>query len=266
MARLPSPRSPAAVLLTACVLLAQAATSHAQGATTGGRWTFTPIYTYSALGRDRGEWNQLDLDLQYKATPRVLLGGNIDWRQRWDSEDTLYTGSVSVQATDSFEWHAAATLASDADFSPERILAAGIEWKPGERMAWLLDYRRLEFADGNLREWRPGVMLWLSDRTWLTARYSDGDAYGARGYYATSVRLDHRFANRQQLSLSYARGVDPERDPLLSGVLLTEADYFSAYYRVPLRSAVDLILGAEYEDRRHVYTRSGLSVGLVVRF
>lgn len=266
MARLSSSRSPVAGLLAACLLLAQATTSHAQDAAAGGRWTFTPIYTHSGLSGDRGDWNQLDLDLQYKATPRVLLGGNIDWRERWDIEDTLYTGSISMQATDTLEWHAAATATSDADFSPERIYAAGVEWKPGERVALLLDYRRLEFADGNLREWRPGVTLWLSDRTWLTARYSDGDAYGTRGYHASSLRLDHRFADRQQLSLSYARGVDPERDPLLAGVLLTEADYFSAYYRLPLRPAVDLILGAEYEDRRHVYTRSGLSVGLVVRF
>ena len=266
MARQLPSRFPVAGLLAACLLLVQATTVQAQDAAAGTRWTFTPIYTHSGLSGARDDWNQLDLDLLYEATPRVLLGANIDWRERGDFDDTLYTGSIGVQATDTFWWHAAVTATSDADFSPEHIYVAGVEWKSAERVAWLLDYRLHEYSDGDLSEWRSGVIVWLSESTWLTARYGDGDAYDTRGYHNASLRLDHRFANHQQLSLSYANGVDPERDPFVPGVLLTEADYFSAYYRLPLRTAVDLILGAEYEDRHDVYTRSGLSVGLVVRF
>ena len=242
------------------------AAAQAQDATGDHRWTFTPIYTHSSASGGRGDWNELDLDLVFKAGPHVLLGANIDRRERLGLEDTLYTGSVSVQATDAFEWHASATFTPNADFSPERIYATGVNWKPTRRISLLLDYRQLEFANGNLRERRPGAILWLSDQTWITARYSHGDAYGSTGYHASSLRLDHVFGGRQQLSLAYTRGVDPERDPQLPSVLLTQADYVSAYYRFPIRPALDLILGAEFEDRRRVYTRTGASVGLVARF
>lgn len=248
------------------LLALHVATVQAQDAAGDNRWTFTPIYTHSSVSDGRGDWNQFDLDLLYRAGPHVLLGANIDWRERWGLADTLYTGSVSVQATDAFEWHASATSTADADFSPGRIYATGVNWKPARRVSLLLDYRQLEFANGDLREWRPGAILWLSDHTWITARYSHGDAYGLTGYHASSLRLDHVFGGQQKLTLAYTRGVDPERDPLLPGVLLTEADYVSAYYRFPLRPALDLILGAEFEDRRRSYTRTGVSIGLVARF
>jgi YaiO family outer membrane protein len=256
-------RHAVASLLALALLAAPAA--RAQDAD-DARWTFTPIYTHSAVGDGRGDWSELDLDLLYRASDRVLLGANVDWRERWGARDTRYTGSIAVQATPTFEWHAAIAATPDADFSPKRSYSAGLDWKALPRLALLLDYRHLEVSGGRLREWRPGAVVWLSDRTWLTARYSDGDAYGTTGYHASTLRLDHDFGGRRKLSLAYTRGVDPERDPLVPGVLLTEADYLTAYYRMPLQPALDLILGAEYEDRSGLYTRTGISIGLVVRF
>lgn len=264
MARRP-PAPPHAAAALACLLLLAPTLGRAQEPAPD-RWAFTTLYTHSNLSGARGDWNQFEAELLYQATSRVAFGAKADWRERLGVDDTLYTGSVSVQATDALEWHAAVTATADADFSPERIYATGVEWRPAQRVSLLLDYRHLEFADGNLREWRPGAILWFSDNTWLTARYSDGRAYGSTGYHASSLRLDHVFPGRQKLSLAYSRGVDPERDPLLPGVLLTEADYITAFYRVPLRPSLDLILGAEYEDRRRLYTRTGLSVGLAARF
>lgn len=261
----PVPASSAIGALIAIGLLCAQAGAHAQERM-ASQWALTPIYTHSSVSGGRGDWNQLELDLEYQASPRVALGANADWRERWGIADTLYTGRISIQATDALEWHASVTSTPDADFSPERIHATGIEWRPAQRVSLLLDYRQLEFANGDLREWRPGAILWLSDRTWITARYSDGDAYAGTRYHASSLRLDHVFGGQQKLSLAYARGLDPERDPLLPGVLLTEADYVSIFYRMPLRPALDLILGAEYEDRERVYTRTGISVGLVARF
>lgn len=246
-------------------LLGASALSCAQEPATP-RWAVSAIHTHSRASGGRGDWNQLALDLLYQAGPRVVLGGTLDRRERDGITDTLVTGAVSVQATAALQWHASATATADADFSPDRILAAGVDWRSWRRVSLLLDHRRLAFADGSLREWRPGAIFWISDDTWITARYSHGDAYGSTGYHASAVRLDHAFGGRQKLSLAYARGVDPERDPLLPGVLLTQADYLSAYYLLPLRPALDLILGVEYEDRVDLYTRTGISVGLVARF
>lgn len=264
MASLATTSRPILALMAIGLLCAQADASAQQPATP--RWALTPIYTHSSVSGGRGDWNQFELDLEYQASPRVSLGANADWRERWGIADTLYTGRISIHATDALEWHASVTSTPDADFSPERIHATGLEWRPAQRVSLLLDYRQLEFANGDLREWRPGAILWLSDRTWITARYSDGDAYGGTGYHASTLRLDHVFGGQQKLSVAYTRGLDPERDPLLPGVLLTEADYVSVFYRMPLRPALDLILGVEYEDRERIYTRTGISVGLVARF
>lgn len=133
-------RHPGAVasLLALALLAAPAARAQDAGA---GPWTFTPIYTHSAVSDDRGDWSELDLDLLYRASDRVLLGANVDWRQRWGAQDTRYTGSIAVQATPSFEWHAAIAATPDADFSPKRGYSAGLNWQALSRLALLLDYR-----------------------------------------------------------------------------------------------------------------------------
>lgn len=231
------------------------------------RWTFTPIYTYGDIRDRSGSWNELELDLAYKASDRVVLGANALHRARGPYDDTLYTASISTYPSDALEWHASVTYTPDADFSPERRLATGVEWRTSPWVSLLLDYRHQEFAWGNARDWRPGAIVWLSDDNWLTVRYTTGRGFGT-DYDGYSLRYDHRFAGNQRLSLGYAHGTDPEIDPTLPfpEAFLTEADYYTAFYRFPLRTGTDLILGLEYEDRAPYYRRTAATVGISMKF
>ncbi len=230
-------------------------------------WALSTLYTQSALSQGRGSWGQFDNELLYTASPRWVFGGSVDVRRRYSASDTLYGASISFLPNTAWELHASAKVAPNADFSPRRSYATGAEWRASRRWSLLLDARRFDFPGGSLRELRPGVTFWFDDATALTTRYTDGRAFGSTGYHAYSMRLDHDFDAGRRLSIGYAHGIDPEQDPsVVPGVLLSESDLLSAYYRFPLRARLNLIVGAEYEDRHRAYTRTAASLGLSMRF
>lgn len=236
------------------------------------RWTFTPLYTYSGVDSGRDDWHKLDLDLLYKASPKWLFGGNVDWRERFGLRDTRYTASVYAYPLPELEVFASVGVAPDADFSPKRVYHIDANWRVWRPISVLFGYREIEFsgsrlvAEGDLHEWRYGATVWFSEWDWLTGRYTDGNGFGSADYFAYSVRYDHVFASGQQLSLSFAHGTDPEREPAVEEVFLTKADYLTAVLRWPLRPRLDLIVGVEYEDREDVYDRIAATVGVSFKF
>lgn len=223
------------------------------------------MYTYGDIHDRSDNWNEVELDLVFKASDRLVLGANAQHRERGPFDDTMYTASISTFPTDELEWHASASFTPDADFSPERRFATGVEWRASPKLSLLLDYRHQTFAWGTARDWRPGAIVWFSEDSWLTARYTSGRGFGT-DYDGYSLRYDHRFSGNRRLSLGYANGTDPEIDPTLPDVFLTEADYYTAFYRFPVRNRVDLILGLEHEDRSPYYQRTAATVGVSVKF
>ncbi len=232
------------------------------------RWALSSLYTHSSLSNGRGDWNQLNSELLYNASPQWILGGQVDVRSRYATSDTLYGVNASFLPSKAWKLHASALVASDAAFSPTGSYALGAEWRATPRVSILLDARRFEFPTGGLNELRPGVIMWFGDDTTvLSARYTAGRAFGSTAYNAYSLRADHDFSSGQRLSLGYAHGIDPEQDPTtVPKVLLSEGDLYTAYYHFPLRSGWNLILGLEHEERRAAYVRTGLSIGFAGRF
>jgi YaiO family outer membrane protein len=115
-------------------------------------------------------------------------------------------------------------------------------------------------------QYRPGITYWFTERTFLTARYAYGRAFHEENFDAVSLRLNIGLADNRRLVLGIAHGADPEKDAAVPGVILTTADTYSAYYHLPLRPSLELILGVEYEDRRDIYSRTTATVGFVKRF
>ncbi len=210
------------VIVVLCALAAAIPAAAQDAGAAEDRWTFTPLYTYGDISGRDDNWNEVELDLAYKASDRLVLGGKVHHRERGGFDDTLYTASVSTYPVDALEWHASATVTPDADFSPERRYATGVEWRASPKLSLLLDYRHQEFAWGNTRDWRPGAIAWFSEDSWLTARYTSGRGFGT-DYDGYSLRYDHRFAGDRRLSLGYAHGTDPEIDPVEPEAFLTEA-------------------------------------------
>lgn len=257
-----STRRWAVVLAGACA----ATLAHASPAGTTDHWVLTPTLSASQLDNGRDDWRGADLDVLYKASSSLRFGGDLERRQRGSSSDTLLTGSVSANPSREWEWHAAVSVGPGADFSARRGVSAGAEWRVSRTFSLLLDYRQLRFNTGSVREIRPGVIVWFGDTTWMTLRYADGKAFGTTSYQSRLLRLDHVLAGQGRLTLVYAHGADPERDPQLAGVLLTTADLYAATWRIPLNRTLALVVGADHEDRKPYYTRTGALLGVAMSF
>ncbi|MEO6138191.1 MAG: YaiO family outer membrane beta-barrel protein [Luteimonas sp.] len=243
-----------------------AASAHATPVDTTDHWVLAPTLSASHLDNGRDDWRGADLDVLYKASPSLRFGGDLERRQRGARSDTLGTVSVSANPSREWEWHGALSVGPGADFSARRGVSAGTEWRVSRTFSLLLDYRHLHFNTGSVHEIRPGVIVWFGDTTWMTLRYADGKAFGTTGYQSRLLRLDHIFAGQDRLTLVYAHGADPERDPQLLGVLLTTADLYAVTLRIPINRTLALVVGADYEDRKPYYTRTGALLGVAIHF
>jgi YaiO family outer membrane protein len=252
------------IAILACAFAAASAQAAPADAT--GHWVVTPTLSASHLDNGRDAWRGAELDVLYKASPSLRFGGDLEQRQRGAVSDTLWTASVSANPSRAWEWHAAVSVAPAADFSAQRAVFVGTEWRAARALSLLLDFRQLHFNAGSVHEIRPGMIVWFGDETWVTLRYADGKAFGTTRYQSHSLRLDHVFAGQGRLTLVYAHGADPERDPQLPGVLLTTADLYAATWRIPLNRTLALVVGADYEDRKPYYTRTGALLGVAMAF
>ena len=154
-----------------------------------------------------------------------------------------------------------------ADFLARQTYGTGLEWRATPLLSIAGDYKWQNFSEGPIDQISPAFTLWFdNDRTWFTARYSYGRAYNEQDFHSYSVRLVVGMPDDGRLTIAYAHGADPEKDPGVPGVLLTNATNYAAYYRLKLGRGLALILGAEYEDRPGYYTKTTASVGLDAAF
>lgn len=228
-------------------------------------WVMYTNYQYSDLGKS-GSWSTVDTELYYTPSDRWSMSVSASHRRRNGQSDTIYGVHGSYQATPRLEVHGSIYRTPDPDFSYRRGYGLGVEYQATDRVDLLLDARLLEFDQGGITEIRPGARFHATDQTAITARYTSGRAFGARSYDGWSVRMDHRFENNHRLSVGYANGADPEREPGSPDVILSDSSTVSVGYRFPVRENVDMVLGAEYEDRPGSYHRTGVSAGVIVRF
>jgi len=229
-------------------------------------WTLTPLYSHSGLSGGRPDRDTLDVQLLRRVTPELILGAVVDAQRRPPDTDVGFGGSFSWYPRRTFEWRGAATAVPSASFLPRQTYTTGVEWRAGTLVSLALDYKRENFSDGPINEWTPALTLWFSDETWLTGRYTRGRAFGEEDFNAYAILLNLGMPASGRLTLAYAHGADPEKDPGVPGVILTNATTYAAYYRFPLRRGFDLIVGAEYEDRPGIYSKTTGSVGFNARF
>ncbi|UXI66644.1 YaiO family outer membrane beta-barrel protein [Tahibacter amnicola] len=248
----------AAVLVPPVCAQAEADSSH--------RWTVAPMLSFSDVSDGRDDWREASVDLYLRATPTWLLGARLAVPQRGDESDPRAGVSVAHQATSRFEWHADASFTTSADFSPDEAFGAGIIWNVATPVALLMDVRHLEFPEGDIDQYMPGVQWSIGDDVALTARYIHGRAFDARDYHAYVLRLDVGRHPSPQWRFTYVHGADPEKVPELGSVLLSSADSLAVMYRWPIRDYLDIVLGLEHERRSHLYSRSTANVGLIVRY
>lgn len=229
-------------------------------------WILTPLYSHSTLSGGRPAWDSLDLQLLRQVTPGLVLGALVDAQRRPPDTDVGYGGSFSWYPLRRLEWRGEASDVPGADFLPEQTYTTGVEWRADTPISLALDYKRQNFSDGPINQWTPALTWWFSDQTWLTGRYTRGRAFGAQNFDAYAIVLNLGLPDAGRFTLTFAHGADPEKDPGIPGVILTKATTYAAYYHWPLRHDLDLIVGAEYENRPGIYTRTTGSVGMNAKF
>ena len=257
--------TPSRLALCACLpALCLSLAARAQEAK-ADQWVLYTQYEYSDLG-DKGSWSTVDTEVHYTPSSRWSMSGSASHRRRNDQSDTIYGLHGAYQATPRLGLYGSIYQTPHPEFSYHRGYVLGGDYQASDRVDLLLDVRRFEFPEGGINEFRPGARFHATDQTAITARYTSGRAFGERSYDGWSVRVDHRFQNAHRLSVAYAHGTDPESDPGSPNVILSNSSTVSLGYRFPVHEKVDMVLGAEYEDRPRSYHRSAVSAGIVVRF
>jgi len=230
-------------------------------------WRASGVYSHSALSAGRPDWDQAALRIQRALAPGFFLAGFTDAQRRPPETDTGYGADFSWYPTRTLEWRGAAMFVPGADFLARQTYGTGLEWRATPLLSIAADYKRQNFSDGPVDQISPAFMLWFdNDQTWLVARYSYGRAFHEQDFHSFSARLVAGMPDDGRLTIVYAHGADPEKDPGVPGVLLTNATTYAAYYRLKLRGSFALILGAEYEDRPGFYTRTTASLGFDAAF
>jgi YaiO family outer membrane protein len=229
-------------------------------------WTLTPLFSHSALSGGRPDWNMLDVRLLRQFTPQLSLGAFVNAQRRPPDTNVGYGASFSWLPTSALEWRGAAQDVPGASFLPQQTYATGVEWRANPLLSLALDYRYQHFTEGPINQLTPALTLWFSDDTWLTGRYTRGRAFAEQDFDAYTIAFNAGMPGDARLTLAFAHGTDPEKDPGIPGVILTTATSYYAYYRLPLSRRFDLIVGAEYENRPGIYTRTTGTVGLNARF
>jgi YaiO family outer membrane protein len=229
-------------------------------------WTLTTLYSYSSLSNERGDWHEGETELLYRATENFIAGSTLVVRNRESGTDTLFGVLGSYLLTPRLEMHGNARWTPSADFSARQTYGVGAEWRVLSPVSVLLDYQWQGFPAGRLHQYKPAVTFWVNETTFLTVRYAYGRAYSDHSFTAWSVKLTVGLPADTSLGLSWAHGTDPEKDPGVPGVLLTTADTYDLFVRIPFAQHWQIIAGVEYEDRENLYTRTMGTVGLSMRF
>jgi YaiO family outer membrane protein len=261
-----SPRlliSPFLVAWSACVVSGSAV---ARDSVPQESWILTSVYNYSSLTEGRGDWHEGELELLNRTTPDLTLGATLNVRNRSSGTDELYGAVASYRAAPSLEVHGGARYSPSPIFSAEQTYSAGAEWRALPQVSFLIDVQWMDFAEGRLHQYKPAVTFWFSDVSFLTARYTYGRAFSDNTFTAYLVRLTLGLPGDASLNLAWSHGTDPEKDPGIPGVLLTMANTYDVSVRMPLTQSLQLIVGAEYEDRHNLYARRMGTIGLSARF
>jgi YaiO family outer membrane protein len=248
-----------------------AAASHGEAQTptstdTAPNWWLVPMSSHSTLTGERADWDAVSLQLLRRIRPGLLLGAHIDRQHRPPETDVGYGGSFSWYPTRSLELRSGVSVVPRADFLPRQTYTTGLEWRAARHMSMALDYKRLNFPDGAINMWTPALTYWFSDRTWLTGRHTVGRAFGEQNFRAYTLMLNLGMPRDARLTLAFAHGDEAEKDPGVPNVIVTTATTSAAYYRLPVRHNLDLIVGAEYEVRMDLYRRTTGTIGFVARF
>lgn len=244
------------------------------------RWILVPSFGWSFFNKGRQSWQEEDIQLMYRVSRTLLVGGEIDLMQRPPAgNDIMYSGFVSWYPWKFLEIHSKLSFTPDPDFSPDQIYAGGFEWQVQKHITLLLDYQQFNFSGqgpvgpGSIEQVRPGITLWYNDDIFLTFRYVRGYAFNEFGYNYYSGTLNWgNLPGGGRITLGFAYGTDPDLDFGTNETSLSPAYTYSVFYRQPITKDLSVFGGVQYVYRlkqnsnEELYQQLTPTLGLIWAF
>lgn len=243
------------------------------------RWTLVPSFNMSFFNKGRDTWYEEDVQLFYQVNKSLLIGGEIDIMTRPPDTDILYSGMVSWYPWRFLEVHGKGSFAAQPRFAPNMIWQGGLEYMLHWRVGLLFDYQFLYFAQGgyvsdnSISQIKPGISLWITEKTFLTFRYARGWAYGTQtyNYYSGALNIGD-MPGGGRLTLGFAYGTDPDLDYQTDRASLSNAYIYTLFYTQPITRDVSLFGGVQYvyrlkeTDNSELYQQLTPTLGAVWKF
>lgn len=239
------------------------------------QWTVVPTYSYSFFNKGRQSWQQETVQIYYQPYRNLVLGGEIDIMQRPPAgTDIYYSGFASWYPTKSLELRGKISFSPNPKFSAKQIYAVGFQYQLAPRFAVMLDYQHYNFVQGPIDQVKPGVVLGLTDETFLTLCYVRGWAFGSLEYNYYSASLNVGLPGQRRLNLAVAYGTDPNSEAGANGNFinsLSPAWTFSAFFTQPITEDLKIFAGVQYVYRMkrtggELYQQLTPAIGLAWKF
>lgn len=243
-------------------------------------WTVVPSYSHTFFNKGRDSWQRESLDIYYQPDKYLLLGTSVDFMQRPPSgDDIMYSVNASWYPSKNLEVHGEISLTPDANFLPNEIYSAGVQYTLNPKVTLLLDVEQLEFdykltdKKYSITQIKPGVSFWFTEKSFITLRYTHGWLHNEADfdYYSASVNLGD-MPRDGQLTIGVAYGTDPELDFGAIGATLSDAYIGSIYYKQPINPDLSIFAGVEYvyrmrpDNNAELYQSITPTIGLSWKF
>lgn len=235
----------------------------AETAQTKPRHATSVMYSHSSLSQGRGQWDELDTTYYYMIHPQVMGTARVVVRDRNGVRDTIQELGVEYYPPGRWQFRAHGARTVHPDFTYKSAVGAGVSYYLNERVDLHLDAKQYRFEQGNITEIRPGVGVHLSPQTQMVGTYIQGDAYGRGNYQGGVLKVIHQTQRNHRWTVSASSTIDPERTDV--GVDFSRSKQLGVTYQFPVRTNVDVVVGAEHEWREE-YNRTGVMMGVVARW
>lgn len=244
------------------------------------RWTVVPSFSWSFFNKGRDSWQEEDVQIFFQPYKTLLLGAEIDLMQRPPAgNDIMYSAMASWYPWKYLELHSKLSFTPNPKFSPDQIYEGGFEYMVHPRALLLFDFQQLNFSsqgslrDNSISQIKPGLSVWLTEKSFITLRYARGWAFNSLdyNYYSGTLNIGDLPGNGR-LTLGFAYGTDPDLDFGTDQTSLSNAYVYTLFYTHPLTDYLSVFGGVEYvyrlkqDSNEELYQQLTPTIGLAWKF
>lgn len=223
-------------------------------------WRFNSGLILDHFSNSRGDESQVVFDLGYRFHAGLATYLLYEQHRRFNATDPVYIAGAALRAGDHFALRLNLGGSPDPAFRPQLEGTVRVEWLATEFLHPLLGYQVLDYADGLVRTWTPGLRILAEganvELLYALTEETDGSDTGTAG-----LRLDWILARNWAPSFTYQRG-----EEALPPQARAEFQRVGAGVTWRASQVWQLRLDYGYEHREAAYIAHTLAFGLGLNF